>query len=116
MAQTDEAMFYQLYFQEPGVAEAEFERDVRDTMRRMLYRHLRRHAAGASATAFGMVPRKGGFLSRMADPATPAAWLSEDDIDFYAASSRAPDSAAASTGTATSTATGSCSRRSRGAR
>ncbi len=36
MAQTDEEMFYQLYFQEPGVAEAEFERDVRDTMRRTL--------------------------------------------------------------------------------
>ena len=29
MPQTDEAMFYQLYFQEPGVAEAELERDVR---------------------------------------------------------------------------------------
>ena len=37
MAQTDDEMFYQLYFQEPGVAEAEFERDVRDTMRRILY-------------------------------------------------------------------------------
>ena len=31
MAQTDDEMFYQLYFQQPGVAEAEFERDVRDT-------------------------------------------------------------------------------------
>src|SRR5258708_14933484 len=29
--------FYQSYFQRPGVAEAEFERDVRTTMRRLLY-------------------------------------------------------------------------------
>src|SRR5262249_51536811 len=29
MPKTDEAMFYQLYFQEPGVAEAELGRDVR---------------------------------------------------------------------------------------
>src|SRR5580693_3598243 len=29
MPQTDDAVFYQLYFQEPGVAEAEFERDPR---------------------------------------------------------------------------------------
>ena len=29
MPQTDDAIFYQLYFQQPGVAEAEFERDHR---------------------------------------------------------------------------------------
>src|SRR3954453_9910708 len=28
--------FYQVYFQEPGVAEAELEADVRETMRRLL--------------------------------------------------------------------------------
>src|SRR5947207_5233512 len=33
MPRTDDAIFYQLYFQNPGVAEAELERDVRDTMR-----------------------------------------------------------------------------------
>jgi pimeloyl-ACP methyl ester carboxylesterase len=31
MPRTDDAIFYQLYFQEPGVAEAEFERDPRLT-------------------------------------------------------------------------------------
>ena len=36
MPQTEEAQFYQLYFQAPGVAEAEFERDPRATIRRML--------------------------------------------------------------------------------
>src|SRR5947207_10258324 len=33
MPRTDDAIFYQLYFQDPVVAEAELERDVRDTMR-----------------------------------------------------------------------------------
>jgi hypothetical protein len=37
MPQTAEAQFYELYFQEPGVAEAEFEKDPRLTMRAMLY-------------------------------------------------------------------------------
>ena len=36
MPQTDEALFYQLYFQEPGVAEADLERDPRQTLRRLL--------------------------------------------------------------------------------
>src|SRR5580692_310390 len=37
MPQTDDALFYQLYFQKPGVAEAEFERDPRLTLRQILY-------------------------------------------------------------------------------
>src|SRR6266536_2567931 len=37
MPQNDEAVFYQLYFQDPGIAEAEFERDPRLTVRSLLY-------------------------------------------------------------------------------
>src|ERR1700720_2227671 len=37
MPQTDDAIFYQLYFQEPGVAEREFERDIRVSLRTILY-------------------------------------------------------------------------------
>jgi pimeloyl-ACP methyl ester carboxylesterase len=37
MPHTDEAIFYQLYFQTPGEAEAELGRDVRSTMRRLAY-------------------------------------------------------------------------------
>lgn len=81
MPQTEDAQFYQLYFQEPSVAEAEFERDVRATMRRVLF--------GISADAppgqrmAGMTPRSGGFLSALGDPAQLPAWLTEADIDFY---------------------------------
>src|SRR5262245_37675892 len=37
MPQTKDAVFYQLYFQTPGVAEAELERDPRRTIRRLLF-------------------------------------------------------------------------------
>src|SRR5438876_1191132 len=37
MPQTDDAIFYQLYFQEPGDAAAYLERDPRATIRRVLY-------------------------------------------------------------------------------
>src|SRR5207237_623822 len=37
MPQTEDAIFYQLYFQTPGVAEAELERDTRPTIRSLLY-------------------------------------------------------------------------------
>ena len=93
MPQRDDALFYQLYFQAPGVAEAELERDARETIRKFLYSGSgdvprRAPAQGADAAAaagsVGMVPRDGGFLSRMLSPAVLPAWLSEADIDFYA--------------------------------
>ena len=93
MPQTADAQFYQLYFQEPGVAEAELERDPRATVLAMLYgasgegAAARRAVATSSGTApnIGMVPKDGGFLRGASAPATLPAWLSETDIDFYAA-------------------------------
>jgi pimeloyl-ACP methyl ester carboxylesterase len=88
MPQSDEAFFYQLYFQSPGVAEAELERDARLTICKMLYWASgdapRRDDGRASANTIGMVPRQGGFLSRMATPESLPAWLTEGDLDFYA--------------------------------
>jgi pimeloyl-ACP methyl ester carboxylesterase len=37
MPRTEDAQFYHLYFQEPGIAEAELEQDPRATIRNMLY-------------------------------------------------------------------------------
>ena len=89
MPQTERSLFYQLYFQEPGVAEAEFERDPRATIRRLLYSASgdvpRRNPVDAPGDAApGMVPRDGGFLTRMIDPPTLPPWLTEGDVDFYA--------------------------------
>ena len=87
MPRNDDAIFYQLYFQEPGVAEAELERDPRATIRRMFFwgsGDSPRATARPGAGTVGMVPRGGGFLSGRDAPATLPAWLSETDVDFYA--------------------------------
>jgi pimeloyl-ACP methyl ester carboxylesterase len=89
MPQTDDAIFYQLYFQTPGVAEAEFEHDTRSTIRTLLYSASGdappRDANAAATGGVGMVPRQGGFLTRMVKPATLPPWLTDADIDFYTA-------------------------------
>ncbi len=87
MPQTADAHFYQLYFQQPGVAEAEFESDPRASVRKMLYAGSGDAKPGPSAAGQagpGMVPRNGGFLSSSENPAALPPWLAESDVDFYA--------------------------------
>jgi pimeloyl-ACP methyl ester carboxylesterase len=88
MPQTEKAQFYQLYFQSPGVAEAELERNPRETIRRLLYSASgavpRNTGAETGDRAPGMVPRNGGFLTRSVDPPTLPEWLTDADVDFYA--------------------------------
>ena len=92
MPQTADAQFYQLYFQQPGVAEAEMERDPRITVLSSLY-----GASGEGAAAFrdavargditrtpGMVPRNGSLVAGTGSPTSLPAWLSDADIEFYA--------------------------------
>ncbi len=88
MPKTSDAMFYQLYFQEPGVAEAEAGRDPRATVRRLLYWGSgdapRRAEPRLGRGDVGMVPRGGGFLNPRDAPATLPSRLTETDVDFYA--------------------------------
>jgi pimeloyl-ACP methyl ester carboxylesterase len=88
MPQTENAQFYQLYFQTPGVAEAEMERDPRRAVRIMLYWASgdapRRPGPREGDDAVGMVPRSGGFLARAPDPESLPSWITEADVDFYA--------------------------------
>jgi pimeloyl-ACP methyl ester carboxylesterase len=79
-----DAFFYILYFQEPGVADAELGADAATTMRRML--------AGLSVPADGSLDLAGlaapdgkGFVDRMPEPTGLPAWLSQDELDHYAA-------------------------------
>ena len=85
MPQRDDAVFYQLYFQTPGVAEAEFERDVRATLTKILYAASgdAPRLPGAAGGEVAMVSRDGGFLTRMPVPDILPAWLSKADLDFY---------------------------------
>ena len=69
--------FYWQYFQAPGVAEAEFERDVTATMRMVLGR-------GISDPSAMFIDQGKGFLGHLrADQPLPK-WLSEADIAYFA--------------------------------
>jgi pimeloyl-ACP methyl ester carboxylesterase len=85
MPQRDDAQFYQLYFQTPGLAEAELERNPRETIVKLLFAasgDVPRRGTGQGDV--GMVPRSGGFLTGMPSPAALPAWLTQADVDFYA--------------------------------
>ncbi|MGE5595864.1 MAG: alpha/beta fold hydrolase [Hyphomicrobiales bacterium] len=73
--------FYILYFQRPGIAEAELSADVRKTMRAFLY-----SASGdpEPGTLFRPMPKDRPFLDWCADPGPDwHTWLSPEDLDFY---------------------------------
>jgi pimeloyl-ACP methyl ester carboxylesterase len=75
--------FYMIYFQEPGKAEAELERDVRATILRMLY------AASGDATGSDrwqpVVPQGKDLIASMGAPAALPRWLTQADLNFYTA-------------------------------
>ncbi len=76
-----DTFFYMLYFQEPGVADADLGRDPRDTIRRF----MSAISAEGAADTFRPLPRHG---TRLADWLTDLRalpdWLTERDLDFYA--------------------------------
>jgi len=80
------ANHYWIYFQTPGVAEAELEADVETTLRRLIY--------GVSGDAPIdrenplLVPEGRGFLDRVVAPVALPAWLQEDDIATFVAAYR----------------------------
>src|ERR1700730_5464204 len=82
MPRTDDAVWYQLYFQEPGVAEAEFDRNVRTSFR--IGRINVSGDAPPRTHPFGMVSLPGGLFGRVPPVPPPLpAWLTEADIDYY---------------------------------
>lgn len=72
--------FYQVYFQEPGVAEAEFEADVRTALRKLYF-------AGSGDYERGMFRADKASQSRMLDalpdPDVFPAWLTAEDLDYF---------------------------------
>lgn len=67
--------FYWIYFQAPGVAEAEFERDAASAMRRILYA-----GSGDSPSGFVALQPGGGFLDNLVNPERLPPWLTEQDL------------------------------------
>jgi pimeloyl-ACP methyl ester carboxylesterase len=78
--------YYWFYFQTPGLAEAEFERDVPATLRRILYTGSGDAPPGQDLVL--AVAPGGGFLDRTLDPDELPAWLPRSDLDLLAASYR----------------------------
>ena len=74
--------FYQTYFQQPGVAEKEFEADPERTLRMLFY------------SASGSIPKEDKWryvfginekaLDGCTDPKHLPAWMKQDDLDYYA--------------------------------
>lgn len=73
--------FYILYFQEPGVAEAELEADVRRFMRIFLYAASGEGPRGAGLT---QKPKDAKLLDGLPEPERLPAWLTEEDLAYYA--------------------------------
>ncbi len=72
--------FYQIYFQEPGVAEAELEADVRSSLRKIYYWIS---GEGLQAAPPRSKPANAKLLDGMSDPVEMPAWMSAEDLDYY---------------------------------
>ncbi len=78
--------FYWFHFNREGVPEAEFERDIASAMRRVLVYGSGDAPRGAALSL--RVPPGQGFLDGCSDPAELPPWLSEADIEVFAAAFR----------------------------
>ena len=74
--------FYQVYFQDEGVAEAELEADVRGALRKFYYALSGDAPAG---TWPADKPHGATLLDRLPDPQPFPAWLSAADLDCFVA-------------------------------
>jgi pimeloyl-ACP methyl ester carboxylesterase len=72
--------FYMQYFQTPGVAEAELERDVAASIRRINYNGS---GDGPDRTSFGLLKPNQGFLDDLVEPETLPSWLSPEDVAYF---------------------------------
>jgi len=69
--------FYMVYFQRPGVAEAELSRDPQTTFRKILT------SLAGEGPQMTLIPAGGGVLDAAQEPAELPPWLTQEDIDTY---------------------------------
>ena len=72
--------FYQLYFQDEGVAERELEADVRTSLRKIYF-----SISGDAPSLDGWLQRPAGgtLLETLTDPHPFPSWLTPDDLDYF---------------------------------
>jgi pimeloyl-ACP methyl ester carboxylesterase len=83
----DDRFWYIRYFQTPGVAEAELERDLARSLRAIY------HVVSADAPHGAFMqqlahPRSAAMLDTLPTPGALPPWLSQDDLDYYVAQYR----------------------------
>ena len=71
--------FYILYFQEPGLADAELNGDPARTMRRM----IGGLGGGAFAAPQMGAPGSAGFIDRLPEPEALPGWITRSELDHY---------------------------------
>jgi pimeloyl-ACP methyl ester carboxylesterase len=77
-----DGFFYMLYFQEPGVADAELGGDPARTLRRMFAGpKLRPDGESTGSSMFASDDR--GFIDRLPEPEALPSWLTEEVLDHY---------------------------------
>jgi pimeloyl-ACP methyl ester carboxylesterase len=80
----EDSWFYILYFQEPGVADADLGRDPATTLRRLFCAVSGELPASSLSVLTG--PRDGrGMVERLPEPERLPDWLSQAELDHYAA-------------------------------
>ncbi len=82
MPRTEDSQFYQLYFQTPGLAEAELQRDVRHSLSAIMTGAF---SSGDGALIPGMVREGGGFLDGLHVGPQPPPWLPADELEPFVA-------------------------------
>lgn len=88
----EDSLFYVHYFQEPGVAEAEFDADANRTLLRLLFGASGdaglRKAGDGTPNPFGMVSRVDGLLGALPEPSSLPEWLEPTALDAIVSSYR----------------------------
>jgi pimeloyl-ACP methyl ester carboxylesterase len=77
-----DSFLYMLYFQQPGVADAELDQDPARTLRRMISFDLQ--SLTDPEVAIRMItPGPMGFIDRLPEPGGPPDWLDAAEFDYY---------------------------------
>lgn len=78
-----ENFFYILYFQEPGIADAELDADPARTLRRLMGGI--RSTDGTNVFVEMATPGPAGFIERLPEPDAHPGWITQDEVDHYVA-------------------------------
>jgi pimeloyl-ACP methyl ester carboxylesterase len=79
-----DGFFYMVYFQDPGVADAELASDPARTMRRLLAGARADAGADPDGLAFSAADGR-GFIDRLPEPTGLPRWLDQAELDLYVA-------------------------------